>query len=155
MRIYRRPGLAKFLQEMSQIFEIVIFTAANQEYADAVLDSLNDCKFYIAHRLYWDHITISDNVSEGGLSATQEISYFKDLSKIGRDLSKTIIVDNIAENFSLQEGNGIQILEWKGENPNDQALYRMSELLKQIVNIAPAMGNDLTKALAKFNNYVQ
>jgi CTD small phosphatase-like protein 2 len=100
---------------MSQIFEIVVFTASNQEYADTVLDSLSDCKFYISHRLYWDHITISDNMSEGGVSTTQEVSYFKDLSKLGRDLSKTIIVDNLAENYSLQSQNGIQIKEWKGD----------------------------------------
>lgn len=33
-----RPGLNKFLTEMSQIFEIVIFTAALQDYADWILN---------------------------------------------------------------------------------------------------------------------
>lgn len=107
IRIYRRPGLSLFLEEMSHLFEIVVFTAANQDYADTVIDSLKDCNFYISHRLYWDHITVSENVSEGGVSNTQAISYYKDLSKIGRDLSKTIIVDNIAENYQLQPQNGI------------------------------------------------
>jgi len=36
----------------------------------------------------------------------------KDLSKLGRDLSKTIIVDNIAENFVLQKDSGIFISTW-------------------------------------------
>ncbi len=36
----------------------------------------------------------------------------KDLSKIGRDLAKTIIVDNIAENFLLQKDSGIFISTW-------------------------------------------
>lgn len=36
----------------------------------------------------------------------------KDLGKIGRDLKKTIIVDNVAENFSLQLDNGIFIKTW-------------------------------------------
>jgi len=40
---------------------------------------------------------------------THENSYVKDISKIGRDLNKTIIVDNMAENFKLQPDNGIYI----------------------------------------------
>ena len=36
----------------------------------------------------------------------------KDLSKIGRSLQKTIIVDNIAENFLLQKDSGIFIKTW-------------------------------------------
>ena len=77
-----------------------MFTAANREYADTVLDSLADCKFYISHRLYWDHVTIGENISEGGVSISQEqMVYYKDLSKLGRDLKSTIIVDNIPENY--------------------------------------------------------
>jgi CTD small phosphatase-like protein 2 len=33
-----RPGVAKFLQELSQYYEIVVFTAALQEYADWILN---------------------------------------------------------------------------------------------------------------------
>ena len=33
-----RPGAHEFLRQMSQAYEIVIFTAAMQDYADWVLD---------------------------------------------------------------------------------------------------------------------
>lgn len=33
-----RPGCDKFLKEMSELYEVVIFTAAMQDYADWVLD---------------------------------------------------------------------------------------------------------------------
>ena len=33
-----RPSAQKFLREMSQLYEVVIFTAAMQDYADWVLD---------------------------------------------------------------------------------------------------------------------
>lgn len=36
----------------------------------------------------------------------------KDLSKLGRSLQTTIIVDNLAENFLLQKDNGIFIRTW-------------------------------------------
>jgi len=36
----------------------------------------------------------------------------KDLSKLGRPLQSTIIVDNLAENFLLQKDNGIFIRTW-------------------------------------------
>jgi len=46
-----RPGCDKFLMEISQLYEVVIFTAAMQDYADWVLDSIDKNK-YITHRMY-------------------------------------------------------------------------------------------------------
>ena len=83
-----RPGCEKFLKEMSQLYEVVIFTAAMQDYADWVLDSIDKNK-YISHRMYRQHASPTGMV------------FVKDLSKIGRPLNKCIIVDNVAENFSL------------------------------------------------------
>jgi CTD small phosphatase-like protein 2 len=53
----------------------------------------------------------------------------KDLSKIGRNLQKTIIVDNIAENFQLQANNGIFISTWH-DDPHDTELKQLIPLLK-------------------------
>jgi CTD small phosphatase-like protein 2 len=71
---------------MEQYFEIVIFTAGTQEYADWALTYLenNGC---IRHKLYRQHALPFNGY------------YVKDLSRLGRDLNKTLIVDNIAENF--------------------------------------------------------
>jgi len=82
-----RPGCDKFLKEMSEIYEVVIFTAAMQDYADWVLDQIDKEK-RISYRLYRQHASPTGMV------------FIKDLSKIGRPLNKTIIVDNVAENFS-------------------------------------------------------
>jgi CTD small phosphatase-like protein 2 len=46
-----RPGVHKFLREMSQLYEVVIFTAAMQDYADWVLDQIDPEK-HISYRLY-------------------------------------------------------------------------------------------------------
>ena len=56
-------------------------------------------------------------------------SILKDLSKLGRDLKKTIIVDNVEENYTLQKDNGLLIKTWDG-NFNDRELFDIKNLLK-------------------------
>lgn len=51
------------------------------------------------------------------------------MSKIGRDLSKTIIIDNLWENFQFQHENGIFIKSWY-EDPKDNSLMELVPLLK-------------------------
>lgn len=84
---------------MHEYFELVIFTAAVKDYADWILDRL-DPKKLISHRLYRCSTTQQNGV------------YLKDLSKLGRDLAKTLIVDNNPSNFLLQPENGIYIKSW-------------------------------------------
>lgn len=74
----------------------------------------------IKHRLYRQH-----TVPIG-------FSFIKDLSKLGRSLSKTIIVDNTAENYQLQPENGIAIKTWISDH-DDAALIRLAPLLEEIV----------------------
>ncbi len=56
----------------------------------------------------------------------------KDLSKIGRDLKKTIIVDNLPQNFRFQNQNGIFIKSFYGEDSEDNALIDLIPILKGI-----------------------
>jgi TFIIF-interacting CTD phosphatase-like protein len=56
-------------------------------------------------------------------------SYVKDLAKLGRDLAKIIIVDNVQSNFQMQPENGISIKTWVGD-PNDNELKIMAKMLK-------------------------
>lgn len=50
-----RPFARDFLKNLSQFFELVIFTAALKEYADKVIDYLDPCGF-IKRRFYRDVI---------------------------------------------------------------------------------------------------
>jgi len=115
--------------EMKEYYEIVVFTAATQDYADWILDVI-DTKKCISHRLYRDHALTK------GSHFLKVMSFFififtfkKDLSKLGRDLKKIIIIDNLAENFELQPENGIFIQSWYGD-PEDRALFELAPLLK-------------------------
>jgi len=114
-----RPGCNKFLTELSKYYELVIFTAAMQDYADSVLDQI-DKEGLIKYRLYRQHTS-----PHGSLIA-------KDLSRIGRDLSRSILVDNVADNFALQPDNGIFITTWY-DDMSDTCLYDLIPLLKSLV----------------------
>lgn len=115
-----RPGCIQFLKDMSQIFEVVIFTAAAQDYADFILNYIEKESRFIRHRLYRQHCIHEDGV------------YVKDLSLLGRDLAHTLIVDNIRDNFERQPFNGIEILTWL-QDPTDRELYKLSIFLKSLV----------------------
>jgi Dullard-like phosphatase family protein len=130
-----RPSCQKFLKEMSELYELVIFTAAMQDYADWVLNDI-DKKKYISYRWYRQH------ASQNGMT------FVKDLSNLGRDLSKIIIVDNVAENFQLQPDNGIFIKSWF-DDTKDTALSELAPLLKEIV---VKKCSDVRVALRKFRD---
>lgn len=55
----------------------------------------------------------------------------RDLSNIGRDLTKAIIIDNIPENFILQPNNGLGIKTWT-HDVHDTQLFDLCKILKDI-----------------------
>lgn len=114
-----RPYAQEFLAKMKDHFEVVIFTAAVKDYADWILDRIDLTKA-VSHRLYRHHTSLQNGV------------YMKDLSKLGRDLSRTIIIDNNAENFQLQPDNGIYIKTWH-DDPHDIALKQLAKLLVRVL----------------------
>ena len=129
-----RPFCSQFLEEMAKIFEIVIFTAALKDYADSILDILDPNKILINYRLYRHHTSLSG------------ITFCKDLSKIGRDLSRTLIIDNLADNFKLQPSNGILIGTWI-DDMKDTQLNDLGKILKILVSKKP---NDVRPIIKKF-----
>ena len=115
-----RPGLDIFLSKVSKYYELIIFTAATKEYADPILDEIEINQFYFDYRLYREHTIIFNN------------DFIKDLSRLGRDLSKVIIVDNMPQNFRLQKENGIFIKAFWGDDIYDTALYDLGDILEKI-----------------------
>lgn len=133
-----RPHASEFIGQMAKYFELVIFTAAVKDYADWILDRI-DPSHHISFRLYRQHTQPQNGV------------YLKDLSRLGRDLSKTIIVDNNAENFSLQPENGIYIKTWH-DDPGDNALSQLARLLTSVALQSPA---DVRIALQQLQERLQ
>ena len=114
-----RPNLFFFLNEVNKIFEIIIFTIENKEYVDSIIKIIEKDKKYFDKILYKEHTTLIEDV------------FVKDLSKLGRDLSKVIIIDNLPQSFKLQKENGILIKTFDGENKNDNKLKELIPILKK------------------------
>ena len=117
-----RPFLMEFLEKIKDYYELVVFTAATQEYADPIINALdpNQIYFDFNHRLYRKHTIIIDN------------DFVKDLSKLGRDMSKIVIVDNMEQNYKLQKNNGITIRPFWGKDNEDTALKDLLDILVKI-----------------------
>ena len=133
VHVLKRPFVDEFLNEMSKIYEIVVFTASISQYANPLLDRL-DNNNYIKYRLFREHC-----VSNRGL-------YIKDLKKIGRNLKDMIIIDNNPVSYAYNLDNGIPILTWHYDK-GDQELKKLIPLLNYLSNV-----DDVTEIIKKVVN---
>ena len=95
-----RPGTINFLTEISKYYEIIIFTSAQQNYADNILNRLDPEKKFISYRFYKQHTYIEEN------------KIVKNIKYLGRDLKKIIFIDNIKYVAKYSMENIYQIKTW-------------------------------------------
>lgn len=114
--VIKRPHVDLFLQKVAEWFDLVIFTASMQQYADPLIDQL-DTKRLVKGRLFRESCL------------AKEGNFVKDLGLIGQDLSSTIIVDNSPIAYSHNKENALPIENWMGDNPHDDALLNLLPFL--------------------------
>lgn len=119
--VYERPGLQEFLTRTSEFAELVLFTAGLEGYARPLVDKIDPQK-RISARLYRP-ATVNTKYRE----------HVKDLSRLARDLRRTVIIDNNPFSFLLQPLNGIPCVSFTGAHSDDnQLLQVLLPLLKHL-----------------------
>jgi RNA polymerase II subunit A small phosphatase-like protein len=132
-RVYvqKRPGVDHFLEEVATKFEVVVFTASLDKYANPLLDIL-DPKGLIKIRLFREAC-----VQHYG-------NYVKDLSLLGRRLQDTLIIDNSPFSYMFQPDNAIPCTSWFNDK-SDRELYDLVPFLLE--QIAPC--EDVSKVIVE------
>jgi RNA polymerase II subunit A small phosphatase-like protein len=118
--VAKRPGVDEFLLEMAKHYEIILYTASLNKYADPLLDLL-DPHNTIRTRLFRESCVYYEG------------NYVKDLSLLNRDLSKTIIVDNSPSSYIFHPENAIDCSSFI-DDPSDVELHQIGSFLTGIKN---------------------
>lgn len=119
-----RPYALSFLEEMSKIYEIVIFSSSHQSYANAILNVLDPDNKFITYRVFRDNCVVAE---DGSL--------IKDLRIFAnRDLKEVVILDNSLLCYAWQMENGIPIIPFFADK-EDKELAKLSAFLKILKDV--------------------
>ncbi|GLJ07490.1 hypothetical protein SUGI_0068140 [Cryptomeria japonica] len=129
--VLKRPGVENLLQELSKLYEIVIFTAADEKYANAVLEKL-DPQGKIKHRLTRKNCT-----------KLRSRIFVKDLSKLGRDLKKLIFVDD--KPFQCFQSENAYPISPFNDDVSDRELFCLVDLCKRVAASTSDVRDELRK----------
>lgn len=114
-----RPHLMEFIQAISPLFEVVIFTASVSMYCDPVMNAVDPQRLLGPLRLFREHCSVVNG------------SYVKDLSLVGRNLDTVAIIDNSPVAYLFQQRNAIPITSWF-DDPDDDELLRLIPVLMEL-----------------------
>jgi len=124
LAIFERPGCREFLAQLSSFAELVLFTAAAPGYAGPLADMLDPSGAFFRGRLYSDAC-----VSHSGRRGV------KDLSCLGRDVRRVVLVDNCLFSFLAQPRNGLPCLPFHGATGDSQLLAVILPLLRSLSQV--------------------
>ncbi|KAL7423083.1 Nuclear envelope morphology protein 1 [Cryptotrichosporon argae] len=118
--VYKRPYVDFFLKKVASWYTLVIYTASMPEYADPVIDWLDNGRSLFARRLYRESCYLQPNGS-----------YIKDLALVDQDLARVCFMDNSPISYSWNKANALPIEGWTSD-PNDEALLQSIPVLDSL-----------------------
>ncbi|PVD37427.1 hypothetical protein C0Q70_00017 [Pomacea canaliculata] len=129
--VLKRPHVDEFLQRMGEMFECVLFTASLAKYADPVADLLDRWGVFRA-RLFRESCVFHRG------------NYVKDLGRLGRDLSKVVIVDNSPASYIFHPENAVPVASWFDDMTDTELLDLIPffENLARVDNVYTILKNN-------------
>jgi len=118
--IETRPFLIDFLTEVSKFYEIILFTNENEEFIKPFITEIDNESKYFSYCLFGEHVQYVNG------------EYLKDMSCLGRDLNRCVVVDCYPSSFKNHVENGILVRRYVGEGSSDKTLYFLEDLLCRI-----------------------
>lgn len=135
-RFKKRPGIERFLETLSGMYEIVIFTAEQGMTVFPIIEAL-DPNNIISYKLVRDATHFVDG------------HHVKDLSKLNRDLNKVIVIDWNMKSVKFHRDNLLLVQRWDG-NDSDNSLVDLISFLK---TIASSEVEDVREVLRYYNQF--
>ena len=136
--VFFRPYLKEFLRDVSNFFDLAIFTAAMKCYADTILDYIDPKKEYFQFRLY-----------RNACIPIQQRLYIKDLRIIkDYDPSNVILMDNSLYSFMNQPSNGMLVNSFYSNHKDTQLISARNFLINHIFPC-----NDVRKECEKWYHF--
>lgn len=120
-----RPFFRECLEFANKHFEVGIFTASQQLFAEKVIDRIDPEKRLIHHRFYNQHARLLEDGEDTFI--VKDLNIFK--GEVSLD--DILIVDNNIYSFAYQLENGIPILDFMGD-PHDTELLKVMETLSHL-----------------------
>jgi CTD small phosphatase-like protein 2 len=125
-----RPFVHHFLEAVAKSFEVVVFTASQQSYADKVINALDPTGTLVQHRLYRQQCT------------EHRGAFFKELSLLNRPAHQCILVDNSPISVACNPDHSVLIRSWYGDQ-NDQELLDLLSVFQEMHLSGPDCGRYL------------
>jgi len=137
--IFERPHLQEFLTFLFENFDVGVWTAASQDYANFIVKNIvvgdhpeRKLKYFLCNY----HGKKSSSIYDG----SKDLKMLWELYKIpGRNDSNTIILDDYIEVYNTQKGNCVAVKEFcyfNNKSEEDDLLLKIMELLKEnILNL--------------------
>ena len=138
-KIIIRNYLNEFLSSLIPYYELISFTYGNKKYSDNIINVIEEKEIYFEYNLYKENCTYLNE------------EYYKDFNKLGRDIKRTIIIEDIDNNFGNKNDNTILIKSFN-KNKNDFILKNLALIL---IQIAKDECDDIRKSLKMYKNEIK
>mmetsp|Transcript_38849 Transcript_38849/g.93921 ORF Transcript_38849/g.93921 Transcript_38849/m.93921 type:complete len:416 (-) Transcript_38849:43-1290(-) len=131
----KRPGVDKFLMDMAQYYEIVLYSPSIDGVADPVVTNLdkNGC---IMHRLYREATHYKNGI------------HVKDIRSLNRNINRIVVLDDDPEEVAFNPENLIKVKPY--EDPTDREDNTLERITPFLIEIARENYNDIPGLLRQY-----